>query len=339
MTTLKAFTRTLLLSASLLVGGLGATATQAATPAPVTYGGSTWFSSFPVWVGIDKGIFKKNGLDVKWQLFGTSSSRMSAMVSGNLDFAASSAIPALSLMAAGSKSFEVVSEPDSFVTVQGVFTNGEIKDIASLKGKKIGVTYASSGHILILDLLKQAQMDPNKDVMLLNIPTQEMPAALKTGQIDAAVAWSPTFNILQQQGSTLLADDTQFSLYKQFKIGTGPDILIASRAYTKEHPKEAQAFVDSYMEAIAFIKANPEEAAKSITELTKLPVEEQLKTINAIEWHDLADQKKTLIETQSFQHGLNQLAAFMVENKQLSKVPAVDDWFNTSFVSHAEIRP
>lgn len=93
------------------------------------------------------------------------------------------------------------------------------------------------------------------------------------------------------------------------------------------------------MEAIAFIKANPEEAAKSITELTKLPVEEQLKTINAIEWHDLADQKKTLIETQSFQHGLNQLAAFMVENKQLSKVPAVDDWFNTSFVSHAEIRP
>ncbi|AZP70969.1 hypothetical protein EJJ20_13585 [Pseudomonas poae] len=68
MTTLKAFTRNLLLSASLLVGGLGATATQAATPAPVTYGGSTWFSSFPVWVGIDKGIFKR----MAWTLSGSS---------------------------------------------------------------------------------------------------------------------------------------------------------------------------------------------------------------------------------------------------------------------------
>lgn len=329
---IKAFARNLLLSASILIGGF-TTTSHAASPAAITYGGSTWFSSYPVWVGIDKGIFKKNGLDVTWQLFGTSSSRMSAMVSGNLDFAASSAIPALSLMAAGSKSFEIVSEPDSFVTVQGVFSNSSVSDIAGLKGKKIGVTYASSGHILILDLLKQAKMDPAKDVMLLNMPTQEMPAALKTGQIDAAVAWSPTFNLLQQQGHTLLADDTQFSLYKQFQIGTGPDILIASKSYTRDHPQQAQAFVNSYMEAIAFIKEHPEEAAKSVSELTKLSFDEQLKAINAVEWHDLAAQKQTLVENRSFQNGLIQLANFMMENKQLSKVPAVDDWFNTSFVS------
>jgi len=327
------FAKALMIACALL----GSAAQQALAETPsvttVTYGGSSWVGHFPVWVGIEKGFFKTRGLDVKWEPFGTSSSRMSAMVSGSLDFAGTGVIPALSLMSAGSRSFSILATPDSFATVQGVIAKPETKSLAELKGKKIGVTFASSGHLLILDLLKQNGLDTNKDVMLLNMPVAEMPAALKSGQIDAAVAWTPAFNVLlAQPGNHLLADDTSFSLYRQFKVGTGPDVLIVSRSYAKDHPEQTKAFVDAYLESVSYLKTHPQEAADILVSLTKLDKEQQLKAVTEVEWHDLAAQQGFMITSQAFQDGLGQLAQFMVDNKQLGKAPQVSEWFNTDFV-------
>lgn len=333
ISTLLAVTKALALSAMIGVAGGTMQAAVGAELTPVTYGGSTWIGHFPVWVGMKKGFFGAEGLDVKWESFGTSSSRMSAMVSGSLDFAGTGVIPALSLMAAGSKSFTVLAAPDSFATVQGLIAKDDLKSLSDLKGKKIGVTFASSGHLLILDLLKQQGLDANKDVMLINMPVAEMPAALKSSQIDAAVAWTPTFNVLlETPGAHLIADDTAFTLYKDYKIGTGPDVLIASTRYMKEHPAQTAAFMRAYLKSIEFIKQNPDDSAQLLTELTKLDLTQQKKAVTEVQWHTQADQRALMVTEPKFQRGLERLAAFMVENKQLNKVPAVPEWFNVDYL-------
>ena len=63
-----------------------------------------------------------------------------------------------------------------------------VKTLADLKGKKVGVTFASSAHLLVLNLLDQAGLKADKDVTVLNVPAPEMPAAFQSGQIDAAAA-------------------------------------------------------------------------------------------------------------------------------------------------------
>jgi len=49
--------------------------------------GSQWYGHIPVWIGIEKGIFKKYGFDVKWQFIGKSMDRLNAISSGEAHFA------------------------------------------------------------------------------------------------------------------------------------------------------------------------------------------------------------------------------------------------------------
>ena len=155
------------------------------------YGGSAWLG--PAWLAIQAGYFKAEGLDVGWESFGTTSARVSTLLSGNIDMAVTAA-PALAVMARGSKHFAIIGVPENFGRVEGLIVRDGVKTV-DLKGKKVGVTFASSAHLLVLNLLDQAGLKADKDVTVLNVPAPEMPAAFQSGQIDAA-AWTPQFNAI-----------------------------------------------------------------------------------------------------------------------------------------------
>lgn len=134
----------------------------------VVYGGSSWIGHYPVWVGIEKGIFQKHGMGVLFQNFYASSGRMGSLVSGDLDMASTGSISAIALMAAGNKGFQAFGTPDSYATVEGIISKVAIKSIKDLKGKRLAAPFASSAHVLVLDLLEQNGLNPEKDLTLIN---------------------------------------------------------------------------------------------------------------------------------------------------------------------------
>ena len=67
----------------------------------VRYGGSAWLGHYPAWLAIQAGYFKAEGLDVGWESFGTTSARVSTLLSGNIDMAVTAAPAALAVMARG----------------------------------------------------------------------------------------------------------------------------------------------------------------------------------------------------------------------------------------------
>jgi taurine transport system substrate-binding protein len=179
----------------------------------VIYGGSSWLGHYPAWVGIEKGLFKKHGLGVLFQNFYASSGRMGSLVAGDLDVASTGSISAIALMASGSKGFMAFGTQDSYATVEGIIANKSIKTIKDLKGKRIAAPFASSAHVLVLDILEQNGLDPEKDLSLLNLKVNEMPAAMGSGEIDACAAWTPHFNkLLNMPGNHMLVNDTEFSI-------------------------------------------------------------------------------------------------------------------------------
>lgn len=304
--------------------------------ATVVYGGSSWLGHYPVWVGIKKDIFKKRGLGVLWQPFVASSGRLGSLVSGDLDFAGTGVVSALALMASGNKSFSVVATPDSYATVEGILSNDSIRTIADLKGKKIGVTFASSAHVLVLDLLNQAKLDSNRDVTLLNMPVSEMPGAMMTKQVDAVAAWTPAFNKVKAiPGVKVLADDREFSLYKRFGVGPGPDVIVVRNEFRDRYPRTTAAFMDGLFEAIAYTRDKPDEAAATLMELTGLSLAEQKSVLADVVWHDRAAQQKLLLGDKPFVAGVDLLGKFLVDNKQLTKAPVAAEWFDTRFVMAA----
>lgn len=299
----------------------------------VVYGGSSWLGHYPVWIGIKKGIFKDKQLGVLFQNFYASSGRMGAMVSGDLDFAATGAISALALMAVGQESFYVFGTPDSYATVEGIVGKENIKTIKDLKGKKIAVTYASSAHVLVLDVLAQNNLKPNVDVELINLKVSEMPAAFQSGEIDAAALWTPHFNkLLKMDGAHEILNDTEFSLFKKYNLGPGPDVITVRREFADEYPITTKAFIEGYFESIDYIINNPNESAEALTDLTGLDLAEQKKVLQDVTWYPLSKQKELLVNPGSFVSGLQKLAEFLKDNKQIDEIPEVNQWVNAKLL-------
>lgn len=329
--------KTLALAAAVLMGlSLVCAHVQAdETPEKVTviYGGSSWLGHYPAWVGIEKGLFQKHGLGVLFQNFYASSGRMGSLVSGDLDIAATGSISAIALMAAGSKGFMAFGTPDSYATVEGIIAREEIKTVADLKGKRIAAPFASSAHVLVLDILEQNGLDPNKDVVLLNLGVNEMPAAMRSGEIDACAAWTPHFNnLLNMPGNHLLLDDTEFSLYKKYKLGPGPDLLVVRKEFAEKFPNTSKAFVKGYFEAVDLLINEPEECAKVLMKLTNLSMEDQMTVLKDITWIPGAEQQALMVDPGDFVTGMQQLAEFLVRHKQIDKAPVVKEWIAEKMV-------
>jgi NitT/TauT family transport system substrate-binding protein len=150
------------------------------------------YSDWPGWVawevGIEKGWFKEAGVDVKFDWFDYVAS-MDAFAAGKLDAVAMTNGDTLVTGATGAKGVMYLINDYSAGNDMVVAAPG-IDSVKALKGKKIGVEIGFVSHLLLLEALKQNGMTES-DVELVNVPTNETPQVLASGQVDAIVAWQP----------------------------------------------------------------------------------------------------------------------------------------------------
>ena len=303
----------------------------------LNYGGSAWLGHYAAYLAMKTDIFTKLGIDCRWQSFSTSSARMAAVMAGNIDLAGTGVVSALALMASGAKQFQLISTPNNFGKSEGLLVHAGVKSLADLKGKKIGVTYASSSHVLLLDVLRQANMDPSKDVSIINLPATELLAAYRGNQIDAAAAWTPTFDRIKALPDTkLLLDDSSFSLYKQYQLTPGPDVLLVRTAFASAHPDVPKAFLQGIAQANDMMTHDPEKAAPILMTLTSLSQEEQLAILKQTQWYSHDQQKALFVGSGGkpgpFVDGVQKLSDMLVDLKQIDQSPKVANWINATYL-------
>jgi NitT/TauT family transport system substrate-binding protein len=150
------------------------------------------YSDWPGWVAwevaIEKDWFAEAGVDVEFQWFDYVAS-MDAFAAGQLD-----AVP----MTNGDTLVTGATGGMGVMIILNDFSNGNdmvvarpgIGSVADLKGKSIGVEIGFVGHLLLLNALESVGLSED-DVTLVNVPTNETPQVLASGDVDAIVAWQP----------------------------------------------------------------------------------------------------------------------------------------------------
>lgn len=150
------------------------------------------YSDWPGWVAweiaLEKEWFAEAGVDVRFEWFDYVAS-MDAFASGQLDAVAMTNGDALVTGATGARSVMILINDYSNGNDMVVAAPG-VTSMADLKGKKIGVEIGFVGHLLLLDALQRNGMT-EADVELINVPTNETPQVLASGEVDAIVAWQP----------------------------------------------------------------------------------------------------------------------------------------------------
>jgi len=170
-----------------LSAALVSLAAQAADPLKIGY------SDWPGWVAwevaIEKEWFKQAGVDVQFEWFDYVAS-MDAFAAGKLDAVAMTNGDTLVTGATGARGIMIIVNDYSFGNDMIVARSG-ISSVSDLKGKKIGVEVGFVSHLLLLNALEAAGLTES-DVELVNVPTNETPQVLASGDVDAIVAWQPS---------------------------------------------------------------------------------------------------------------------------------------------------
>ena len=159
-----------------------------ASAAPLTIGYSDWPGWVAWQVAIEKNWFKDAGVDVKFDWFDYAPS-MEAFAAGKLDAVTMTNGDALVTGATGAKSVMILINDYSDGNDMIVGAPG-IDSLKDLKGKKVGVEIGFVDHLLLLNGLHKNGMTEN-DVQLVNVPTNETPQVLASGQVSAIGAWQP----------------------------------------------------------------------------------------------------------------------------------------------------
>lgn len=208
-------------------------------------------------------LFKKNGLDVELLHIASSSRGIQAILAGEIAFSFMDGSNAAQANLKGANLALVAGATNR--QVFSLMAKPEIKRIADLRGKKIGITrIGSSTHTSALYALGSAGLKP-ADYQIL--PLMEVPnifTALSAGQIDAGVMSPPTNSRAKKAGFIELMNIAKEGPeFVSVAIGT-------SRTYIKANEDIVRRVVRSYAEGVQMFKTNKTAALRMIQNQLKV---------------------------------------------------------------------
>ncbi len=213
----------------------------------------------PLYVAIDKGFFKEQGIEVQLDKAGAGSEVMAFLAQGQIDVGAVGLSAATFNALNKGFDFKIIASagigpdknsPTKFEVRKALVDGGQVKKISDLKGKKIAVAggIGSAGAYLAVRALQTDGLTA-KDVEFVNLANPDMVQALKNGAVDAALIGTPFSTQAIEQGvGSILIDD--------WLPGYSTTTYMYSGKFVKERAAVGQRFAIALLKGFRAIAGN-----------------------------------------------------------------------------------
>ncbi|WP_327186064.1 ABC transporter substrate-binding protein [Streptomyces sp. NBC_01334] len=226
----------------------------------------------PVYLGVKQGFYEKHGLKLSITTAQGGAAIVPGVVSGQFQFGFSNMT---SLMVAQSNNVPVqaVSNGIASTGLQGkdfgaitVKKDSPLKSAKDLEGKKVAInTLKNINETAVRESVRKAGGDPDR-VKFVELAFDQMPAALDSGQIDAAMVVEPALATVKSQGGVEIASPL---------VDVAPNLTVAmyftSTQYAQKNPDVVKKFQEATAESLAYADAHPDEVRQIVTTYTKIP--------------------------------------------------------------------
>jgi NitT/TauT family transport system substrate-binding protein len=285
----------------------------------------------PKFVGHDKGVFRKHGLEIELVRFESGPDQGTALLGGSIQigtvgtpgliFTAIAGRPLLTFFDNGSNRMG----PAGYEYYTGLVTLDEspIKNFGDLKGKKVAVNVLKSNSEIQTVLQAErwnkehpgTAVDINKDIQFVILPFGAMPAALQKGIVDVVSLIEPYTTQLSASRKMRVVAPVSYAL-PNWPIGLG-----ATRTdYARKNVATLRQFRAAWSEAVQWIRDNPDEAKSIMQKYTGVAPEVATK-ITLPTWSD--DMKAITRNAELIMEGM--LAAGMIKEKVKLDDYIIDD--------------
>jgi NitT/TauT family transport system substrate-binding protein len=229
-------------------------------------------ASLPLLIAVEEKSFQKYGLEVTPIFMGGSPLINSAILSGEFPIGYTGGGAVISSRLAGSDLI-AIAEPLPMLTIDA-WAKPEIKTIADLRGKRIGVTrFGASSYFAGLSMLESAGIKPTEVVFIQNGGVGESLAALLGGRVDACMIGYPFGLRAKKEGFRLLfrPSETEYGLF--------PTAVVAAReSWLKDarHRKIAVEFLRGLNEGQQLARENAGVSKKALGKYTRIDDDAEL---------------------------------------------------------------
>ncbi|QFR02200.1 nitrate ABC transporter substrate-binding protein [Streptomyces phaeolivaceus] len=225
----------------------------------------------PLYLGQKQGFFSSRGIELKMVPAQGGAAIIPGVVSGQFQFGFSNTT---SLMLAQTKGVPIKSVANGAasngkvgadVTAVLVKKDSPIKSAKNLAGRTVAVnTLQNIGDTTVRESVRKDGGDPTK-VEFVEIPFDQMPAALDDGRVDAAWMGEPAQTVAKGQGARVIASPF---------AETDPNLTLAtyftSTKTAQQDPALVKKFTEAMNESLEYASAHPDEARQILTGYTKI---------------------------------------------------------------------
>ena len=253
------------LLAALTVAVALTSAVIAQQPAVLTAAVGANMNHVPSFVGVEKGIFLKHGVDLKLKVLATGQEMAKALQAGEAQIIGSAfsnypvavergmaARGVVGLM--GDRTGRYSDDPVSIWTRKGT----GITKVEDLAGRKVGTPVGGTADEYLGVALKKKGV-PREKVSVLNVPPGNIVSALQGGSVDAVAIWEPFGSLVQAR----IPDAVLVSRGGGY-IGYYINMAVRNDVIEKS-PEVVERYVIGVAEASQYTRKNPDEAAEIAT--------------------------------------------------------------------------
>lgn len=212
-----------------------------------------------MYVAAERGLFAECGLDVEINSVRSGTEAIAFLTEGQIDVGGIAIVTSLwngwnqgldiRVFAPGAlEPFE--GSPTKLVARADLVESGEISDVASLAGKIIASAGGpgSGGEYLLAKALERGDLTI-RDVEIVQLGNPEMPAALESGSVDAAVLGSPYAEQAIEAGLGM-------AIAEDLTPGLMTVAFVASDNFVTNRPEVAERFVLAMMQATRLMQGD-----------------------------------------------------------------------------------
>ncbi|NEA66198.1 ABC transporter substrate-binding protein [Streptomyces sp. SID12488] len=225
----------------------------------------------PLYLGQKKGFFSSRGIELEMVSAQGGAAIIPGVVSDQFQFGFSNTTSLMIAQVKGVPIKSVVNGAASNGKVGGDVTgvavkkDSAIKSAKDLAGRTVAVnTLQNIGSTTVRESVRLAGGDPSK-VKFVEMPFDQMPAALDGGRVDAAWMGDPAMTIAKAQGARVVASPF---------AETDPKLTVAtyftSTQLVKQKPDLVKKFAAAMSESLQYATDHPDEARQILTTYTKL---------------------------------------------------------------------
>ncbi len=230
----------------------------------------------PLIIAREKGFFADQGLDVELIEPADPSAPPKLIAAGQGDLAVSYQPQTHVQVSEGLPVIRIATIVATPLNTLVVLDKSDIKTVADLKGKKVGVSLGGFEDILLGTMLRKHGLDL-KDVELINVNFSLSPSLI-SGQVDAVIGAFRNFELNQMD---IVGHPGRAFFVEEEGVPPYDELIVIAKAGNEGNPAYRK-FIDAVEKATAFIVNHPQESWEIFT-ATDAKLDDEL---NKRAWRD-----------------------------------------------------